>query len=276
MFESNAVGTDTDKILVNIKTRPLARRCILTRVRGFCVDRNCIAIRPTKSAVCPRVRIKPLNGKPLGACLRLPGADTASTCLLGSNQTCFLSALTLQTWKPVPCGPSQAAKARVTRAAEAALPVQAKRFLATPSFDALALAFAQHAAARFEAAALAEVCCPTSPPASLHHSSTPAMSAGSHQSTARPLYFACILEAHKRNKHGLREPVGEAALVGTPCKRGLPDPSLAAAQALERAERLRLEGLQPGAVRERVRALRSAAAAHQADMSLPYAQALSS
>ena len=62
----------------------------------------------------------------------------------------------------------------------------------------------------------------------------------------------------------------------TPCKHGAPDPSLAAAQALERAQRLRLEGLQPCAVRERVRLLRSAAAAHQADMSLPYAQALSS
>ena len=74
--------------------------------------------------------------------------------------------------EPVPYGLLQAAKARVTRAAEAALPVQVKRFLATTSFDALALAFAQHAAARFEAAALAEVCCQTSPPAPLHHSST--------------------------------------------------------------------------------------------------------
>ncbi|KAK9839861.1 hypothetical protein WJX81_007129 [Elliptochloris bilobata] len=50
----------------------------------------------------------------------------------------------------------QAAKARVIRATEATMPVQVKRFLATPSFDALALALAQHAAARFEAAALAE------------------------------------------------------------------------------------------------------------------------
>lgn len=57
---------------------------------------------------------------------------------------------------------------------------------------------------------------------------------------------------------------------------GAPYPSLAAAQALDRAERLRLEGLRPCAVRERVRSLRSAAAAHQADMSLPYAQAMSS
>jgi len=45
----------------------------------------------------------------------------------------------------------------VLRAAEAALPVQAKRFLATAVFDALALAFVQHAAARFEASALVQV-----------------------------------------------------------------------------------------------------------------------
>lgn len=51
----------------------------------------------------------------------------------------------------------QAAKARVLRAAEAALPVQAKRFLATATFDALALAFVQHAAARFEASTLVQV-----------------------------------------------------------------------------------------------------------------------
>ena len=57
------------------------------------------------------------------------------------------------------------------------------------------------------------------------------------------------------------------------CKDGAPDQSPAAAQALERAERLRMEGLRPCTVHERVRVLRGAAAAHQADMSLPYAQA---
>ena len=44
-------------------------------------------------------------------------------------------------------------------------------------------------------------------------------------------------------------------------------------QALARAERLRLEGLKPAAVRERLRALQAMADARQGDMSLPYAQA---
>ena len=96
----------------------------------------------------------------------------------GSELLCpALSTPPLQsrTREPVPYGQSQAAKARVTRAAEAAMPVQVKRFLATPSFDALTLAFAQHAAARFEAAALAEVGCSSIPQAVLHYGSTPAM-----------------------------------------------------------------------------------------------------
>ena len=163
---------------------------LLIRVRRSCGVRHCIAVRPAKSAVCPRVLLKPLDGKPLGAALRLPGSDTATSCLLGSNSTCFLSAHATQTWKHVPYGPLQAAKARVTRAADAALPVQAKRFLATPSFDALALAFAQHAASRFEAAALAEVCCQTSPPAPLHRSSKPHIGSPSKhcQTTVSCLY----------------------------------------------------------------------------------------